>query len=187
MADTTASPPLSPTGPAGPVGGGSGGTEIQQQGTTGPGGTTTTQRRRAAGLAPQRGRREMREYPLTDSDLHDLRNIGVGTVISFSVGSVLLGIWSNIITSMAFVPDAPKELVAVWADRERFAFLGAMAAYAVGVILILVGYTRVDQIKSEVEFPDGSRFRRRRWVLVAAILIAAGLLVGGGYWLGKNT
>jgi hypothetical protein len=183
MADTT-DPPLSPEGPTGPVAGGSGGTEIQQQGVTGPAGPLTIQRRRAAaGLAPQRGRREMREYPLTDSDLHDLRNIGIGTLVCFSIGSVCIGMWSNIVTSMAFVPDAPKELLAVWGDRQRYALWAAIGFYVIGLILVAMGFTRVEQIKGEVEFPSGRHNSRARIIRVIAYVIAVIVLVGVGYWL----
>src|SRR5690348_9327242 len=86
-----------PTGPA------AGGTVTKPRPPTG------SQARRSSGLTPSRGRRLMREYPLTDSDLHDLRNIGIGAVFFFTVGGIAIGAWSNIVTSMAFVTGAPKE------------------------------------------------------------------------------
>jgi hypothetical protein len=127
----------------------------------------------------------MKEYPLTDSDLHDLRNMGIGAVVCFAIGSVCIGIWSNIVTSMAFIPDAPKELVAVWTDRQKFMLWATIGFYAFGLILIAMAFTRVEQIRAEVDFGDGER--PRRWVRVIIAIVAAVLLIGGGYWLGKHT
>jgi hypothetical protein len=127
----------------------------------------------------------MREYPLTDSDLHDLRNTGIGAVISFSFGSICIGIWSNIFTSMAFVPDASKELLAVWGDRQKYALGASIFFYAIGAILIAMGFTRVEQIRNEVYFGDGkSPWRRMRIIVFIVIAI---LFIGGGFWLGKHS
>ena len=127
----------------------------------------------------------MKEYPLTDSDLHDLRNTGIGAVICFSIGSICIGIWSNIVTSMAFVPDAPKELLAVWTDRQRYALWATIGFYALGLILVVMGHTRVEHIKAEVDFGE-ENIQPRRWVRGIGIILLALLLVGSGYWLGKN-
>jgi hypothetical protein len=48
-----------------------------------------------------------------------------------------------------------------------------------------MGFTRVEQIRAEVDFGDDERPRRYIRFVVAAII--ALVLVGGGYWLGKNT
>lgn len=175
-------------GPTGAIGG-SGGADIEQRGATGPPGspTTITPRRRPAGLAPQRGRREMKEYPLTDSDLHNLRNMGAGAALCFSAGSICLGVWSNIITSMTFASDVPKELVSLWAGRQTDMAIATVAFYAIGVVLVFMGYTRVEEIKSQVEFSDGSPYRPKRWLRVVAAVVIALFLIGGGYWLGKHT
>jgi hypothetical protein len=178
MVEETSTPGPSES-PAGTVVGGA---------STAPQGTTTGEappRRPRAGLAPQRGRRIMKEYPLTDSDLHDLRNTGIGAVICFSLGSVCIGMWSNIVTSMAFVPDAPKELLAVWADRQKYALWATIGFYALGLILIAMGFTRVEQIRSEVDFGDEGG--HSRWIRNGILAVLAILLVGGGYWLGKHT
>lgn len=85
MADKSAS--TGPTGPTGPFyGGGSGGDETMRRAAGGG-----EPRRKPAGLAPQRGRRELKEYPLTDSDIHDLRNIGAGRPFVFQLAACALG------------------------------------------------------------------------------------------------
>jgi hypothetical protein len=48
-----------------------------------------------------------------------------------------------------------------------------------------MGFTRVEQIRSEVDFGDGNS--PRRWIRAIVVIAVAALLLGGGYWLGKHT
>lgn len=178
-------PPLIPDPEPTGLSGGSGGEDIQRRGIAGAG-VQTIQRRRPSGLVPQRGRRPMKEYPLSDSDLHDLRNMGIGAVLCFSIGSVCLGIWSNIFTSMGFASDVPKELLSIWTAREFDVLIAALISYFIGLVLVGMGYSRIDQIKSEVDFGEGNNSRRRRWPWVICGIAIAAALIYGGYWLGTH-
>jgi hypothetical protein len=140
-------------------------------------------RRPRGGIVPQRGRREVKEYPLTNSDLHDLRNMGAGAVLCFSVGSVCIGIWSTIVTSMAFSSNVPKELVATWTARQTDVLIVALGMYFLGLVLVALGHTRVEEIKAEVDFGDGM-IKPKRWFRVVLILVTATILVGFGFWIG---
>ena len=132
---------------------------------------------------PQRGSRPMKEYPLTDSDLHDLRNTGVGATFFLSVGSVLIGIWSNITTSMAFSSQVPKDLLAIWNDREHWTLFGSVGCYVIGFLLVFMGYTRMEQIKADVVFQDGTNYKPKRWLRVGLGLVVLIVVFVFGYWV----
>jgi hypothetical protein len=178
MAEKTAS--TGPTGPTGSFyGGGSGGDETPRRAAGGG-----EPRRKPAGLAPQRGRRELKEYPLTDSDIHDLRNIGAGATFCFSVGSLCLGFWSNLYASLAF-SDVAKNLLEAGTARQQDALIGAIFFYLVGMILVIMGYTRVADIKAEVDFGEGNQrlHTRLKIIIRGAIFIS---LLAVSFWLGTK-
>ena len=145
---------------------------------------TAPPRRRPSGLVPQRGRRELKEYPLTDSDMHDLRNIGAGATFCFSLGSLCLGFWSNLYASLAF-SDVAKNLLAVGTARQQDALIGAIFFYCIGAILVVMGFTRVADIKAEVDFGDGDQRPnfRLKFIIRTVVLIA---LLGASFWFGTR-
>ena len=128
----------------------------------------------------------MKEYPLTDSDLHDLRNIGAGATLFFALGSLCLGFWSNLYATLTFSADLPKQLLTVGTARQQDAMYAAIFCYAIAILLTVMGYTRISDIKAEVDFGDGLK---NKYIVVikriVKIVLAAGLLVLA-FWLGRK-
>lgn len=128
----------------------------------------------------------MKEYPLTDSDLHDLRNVGAGATVFFSLGSLCLGFWANLYATITYSSGLPDALVTAGAARQEDALVGAILFYAIGAVLTVMGYTRVADIKAEVDFPGEPRSKRLTWLKVmTAILIVLGL-VAVSFWFGTR-
>lgn len=85
---------------------------------------------------------------------------------------------------MAF-SEVAKNLLEAGTARQQDALIGAIFFYFVGMILIIMGYTRVADIKSEVDFGEGNQRPNTRLKIIirGAIFIS---LLAVSFWLGTK-
>jgi hypothetical protein len=110
--------------------------------------TNDPRRRRAAGSGFDRrsGRREMKEYPLTEGELNELATLGIGATIAFAIMSALLGFAVDVTKDFAF-EDVPAAAKSFWSGLRLAALLFAAASGALGIGLLWRGRNRLRQIK----------------------------------------
>lgn len=108
------------------------------------------QRRPNTNIRPNVGRRDMKEYPLTDSDIETLGLTKGGATFFFSAASALLGFvgnqiklfsWDGVTTSLAQPVPA-------------FALGAAAICFLVGVYLWVANGSAIRRIKREVQFEE---------------------------------
>ena len=98
------------------------------------------------------------------------------------MGSLCLGFWSNLYATLSF-SDITKNLLAVGTARQQDALVAALFFYGVGFILLVMGYTRVAEIKAEVDFGGGRpRYTLAKIIFKTVVILA---LLAGAFWLGR--
>jgi hypothetical protein len=120
--------------------------------TTAPATSTAGRARRATtNIRPNVGKREVKEYPLTESDIENLGLTKGGATFFFSVGSLLLGFVLNRIKDAsswdAFANGMSSPVSA-------FAVGAAAVCYLVGAYLWFRNGSTIRRIKQEMKF-DG--------------------------------
>lgn len=104
----------------------------------------------STGFDRQPGRRPMKEYPLTQSELYGLASLGALTTGCFSVASGLLGYASSIAKDIAFFgSNIPETALNHYALARDLSLYGSLGLFAIGVALMGVGGIRVRQIIKE--------------------------------------
>lgn len=111
-----------------PVSGGSSGVPAK----SGAGGSG---RRQTSAFDSKPGRREMKEYPLTYTELIGLGVISVFSTIFFSIGTFLFSTYLDIKKDLAFSVDISGETRAYWMALETTSFWGAI------IFIVLAGVT----------------------------------------------
>ena len=112
-----------------PVSGGS-------SGGTGRSGAGGSGRRQDSAFISKPGRREMREYPLTYTELIGLGTLSVFSTISFSFGTFFFSTYLEIKKDLAFSVGISRDTYSYWKAIETFSFWGAVFCICVAIIFI---------------------------------------------------
>lgn len=105
--------------------------------------------RRGSTYVAKGGRRSVKAYPVTESELSNLGLLQAGSTACFSLATFLIGIWLNVAQGIALQTGAPATEVAYW-TALRIAFLiGGLLFAVVGLGLVVFGQHKIRQIKNE--------------------------------------
>lgn len=106
-------------------------------------------RRPTTNIRPNVGRRDMKEYPLTDSDIETLGLTRGGATFFFSVGTLLLGLALNKFNEI----DSWNKLIQILSTPLNAGALGAaIVCFGTGAYLWHRNGSAIRRIKSEVRF-----------------------------------
>ena len=122
MADPLSPPPHAPLGP--------------------PGGSA---------IIPKSGRRNVKEYPLTESELNELSGLQGFRALFLAAGSTFLGVWFTIFQSFGISDNLKPEAAAKWGAYMYCAGAAALLCYGFAIYFWRQGRTRLGQIKSETQ------------------------------------
>lgn len=101
------------------------------------------------------GRRDMKEYPLTEGELNELAYTGGFGTLFFSLAAFLLGLWIDVSKDIALSPEVSEAERAFWNAVKVGCLIGAAVAVLIAVLMFWRGYHRLSQIKKETKHGQG--------------------------------
>ena len=94
----------------------------------------------ASGFNRKPGVRQMKEYPLTKSELWTLGGLQAGSALSFSIAGWLTGFYLNARQAVQFAGnDVSREVLGQWQGYADMAWYGAAFTWTLGVLLVALG------------------------------------------------
>ena len=138
-----------------------GGPGLTVQGAAGSAATTQTTKVKSGGsgggkggqpLTVQQGKRQLKAYAITQSELNELGAIGLLASVSFAIATLSCGIWLDVAKDIAFSKELPSATLAFWHGVSTSAGTVALLTFLAGVGLVCRGGTRLAAIKRETEF-----------------------------------
>ena len=105
--------------------------------------------RRHTGFDTKPGRRAMKEYVVTKSELYELGGVGLFATLFFSVASAFGGFAVDASRDLAFNATAAKEALAFWGAMRTAATIVTIVFFVFGVLLIVYGGFRLNGILEE--------------------------------------
>jgi hypothetical protein len=143
MANTT--PPIIPTVPAATqtVAGGSGATPPTPRRSRKTSGSTIT---------TVHGGRDMKAYPVTETELHSLFGLGFAAAVCFSIATAAFNYGLDIYKDLSLNPSLPKDVISSWQKIEWWCW-GISTLFVVSLIVfLLIGNHKIGKIKKETHF-----------------------------------
>lgn len=98
------------------------------------------------------GKREIKTYPINESELNSLFLIGVFATICLSICTGLFGFAIDISKDLSFTPSLPEEIKSTWNNAMLISFILSAVAGVVGVVLIVIGGNTIKRIKKDTLF-----------------------------------
>lgn len=108
--------------------------------------------RRSRGVQPQRGRRDVKEYPLTERELNALTAFNVVATLCFSLAGFLLALVLDIQRDLMMTADVPTGAKTFWSDIRIAAAVASGLFTAGGVAAFWFGRSEITRIKEETTF-----------------------------------
>jgi hypothetical protein len=102
----------------------------------------TPSRRRAqtgSGFVRMPGRRPMKEFPLTKTELYGLASIGGFATLCFSGGSAALSYASTVTKDIAFSSNVSEKVISYYSGLRDVAFYGSFGLFFVGIVALAAG------------------------------------------------
>ena len=93
----------------------------------------------ASGFNRNPGVREMKEFPVTSSELWTLGGLQFGASAALGFAGWLAGFYANAKQAVSFADkDTPKEVLGQWQAYSDMAFYGIIGAGVLGLFLLLL-------------------------------------------------
>lgn len=108
-----------------------------------------------ATISFDQGKRRMRQYPLTESELTALGNTGAAATACFSIGGALVGFSVNLYKDTKLAQGLTADQVAMAGTINTACLVVGICFLVVGAVLFLYGRRTLDKIKAETTFNDG--------------------------------
>ena len=105
------------------------------------------------------GRRPVKGYPITESELGQLFGIGLFATICFSLAAGLFGFAVDVTKDLAFATETPPAVVAYWEAIKTFSWFLCVVLSVAGIAFLVRGSHVLRNIKNSTIFPvsDGTR------------------------------
>ena len=95
------------------------------------------------------GRRAVKAYPVTESELSNMFLLQAGSTVCFSLATFFAGIWLNVAQGLALASGVPAAKIAFWSGLEIAFGAGTILFAVIGFCLVCFGRHKVSQIKGE--------------------------------------
>lgn len=126
-----------------------------QSGITPPPSSTPPKQRKKRGsdVRLRYGTRSMKAYPITETELNELFQIGIFATLAFSLSAGCFGFTINIIKDIS-INNSESEIAELWGHISAFSLIGGVIFLLIGWLLIRHGKSKISQIKIDTKFPD---------------------------------
>jgi hypothetical protein len=93
----------------------------------------------------------VKEYPITESEMHELKSLGMIATVCFSLASGIAGFLIDLQKDLSLSQGAPEKAVSFWTGVWWASAFAAVSFAAAGGWAIYKGSSRVEEIKNETE------------------------------------
>jgi hypothetical protein len=137
-------------GPLGPTGA----TPLSDQGSYGS--VPTRKRASTAGskIVRKPGKREMKEYPLSEDELNGLTAIGLLATFLFTASGFALGLCIDIWKDMSLASDIPAKQQGIWTTMWWVTAVVFLLTLVGGVLAMVWGKSRLNDIKASTQHDE---------------------------------
>lgn len=98
------------------------------------------------------GRRNVKAYPVTGSDLHSIGALSGLATVAFSIGTGLLGYAFDVTESLSIAGDVPPATSGFWSGLRWGFVIAGVVCYIGGAILWKVRGSTIRDIKTNTTF-----------------------------------
>ena len=102
-------------------------------------------------IIPKSGRRNVKEYPITESELNELSGLQGFRAAFLAIGSTFLGVWFTIFQALGMSGGIRPGTSEKWSAYMYCAIVAAVICYGFAAFYWLRGHTRLGQIKGETD------------------------------------